>query len=201
MSLEKAIDTLVKYVEDHDETPDYGDRLEKQFNALDQAVYLEARKLGLRDSDMPRKDTTFNPEQVLYFGRTNVPGLWSSPADAPTTLTMMATPGWRADMLALRALANVDTHSLAKAETSDALRVPWEDEQVWDDLQRLPRSLIRFMYGRKQADVLDIKNRVWECDDVSSDSLNVAIHRANKFLEKVGFAKYLEKKGEIVRWI
>lgn len=84
--------------------PESCNRLEK-FLALDTAVFVEAHRLGLQDADMPRKDATYRDDEVVFFGRTNAPAFWSSPPDAPVTLTLMATQGWKADMLALRALA------------------------------------------------------------------------------------------------
>jgi hypothetical protein len=102
--LVQAIDALLAYVEDHWQTPDYGDRLE-QFEVLDTAVYVEARRLGLHDADMPRRDATFHSDEVVFFGRTNVPGCWSSPPDAPSTLLLMVTQGWKAGMETLRKLA------------------------------------------------------------------------------------------------
>lgn len=85
-------------------TPFFDDLLE-QLDALDTAVYVEARRLGLQDADIPRKDATFHSYEVVFFGRSNVPGLWSSPPDTPSTLTLLATQGWKADMVALRALS------------------------------------------------------------------------------------------------
>src|SRR5437588_12560695 len=104
MSLARAVDDLLAYVDDHGRAPDYGDRL-PQFNVLDGAVYVEARRLGLQDTDMPRKDSSFSDDEVVFFGRTNVPSVWDKRPDRPATLTMMATQGWKAGMLALRALA------------------------------------------------------------------------------------------------
>jgi hypothetical protein len=134
MSLVQAIDALIEFVEDHWRTPDYGDRLygrnmmlmggkwleehpdelarleeaersKPNLNDLDTAVYVEARQLGLQDSDLPRKDATLGSAGHVFFGRTNVPGCWSSPPDGPSTVMLMCAPGWKADMLALRALA------------------------------------------------------------------------------------------------
>ena len=107
MTLTQAIDALLAFVDEHYRTPDYGDRL-PEFDTLDKEVYVEACRAGLQDS-MPRRDATFNSHQIVYFGRTNVPGCWSSPADAPSTLVLMATPGWKADMEILLALAEGKT--------------------------------------------------------------------------------------------
>jgi hypothetical protein len=104
MSLTQAIDDLLAYVENHWKSPDYGDRV-PEFNTLDTAVYLAARGMGLHDTDLPRKDATFSDAEVVFFGRTNVPGVWDKRPDRPVTLMLMATQGWMADMLALRALA------------------------------------------------------------------------------------------------
>ncbi len=103
----KLIDALIAYVKDHWRTPDYGDRLEDQFIPLDTAVYVEARCLGLQDSELPRKDPMIDSDEIMSFGRTNVPGAWDKRPDRPATLTMMATADWLWDMLALRALAEV----------------------------------------------------------------------------------------------
>jgi hypothetical protein len=124
VSLEKAVDNLLAYVEAHWRTPDYGNRL-PQVNALDTAVYVEARRLGLQNADLPRKDATFYSEEIVFFGRTNVPGCWSSPPDAPSTLRLMATQGWKADMLALRALADAGfkTEAVSSERTKEPRRL------------------------------------------------------------------------------
>ena len=115
MSLVQAIDKLLDFVKNHWQTPDYGDR-QPQFEALDIAVYVEVRKLGLHDSDLPRKDATFPPdEEVIYFGRTNVPGAWDKSPDRAATLTLMATSGWLADMQTLRALAEADISNIQQS--------------------------------------------------------------------------------------
>lgn len=102
MTLTQAIDALFDFVDNHWKTPDYGDGLE-ELNALDQAVYVAARRDGLQDA-LPRQDATFHSDEVVFFGRTNVPGAWNSPPDAPSTLTLMSTQGWKADLFALRTL-------------------------------------------------------------------------------------------------
>ena len=77
MSLAQAIDALIEFVENHHKTPDYGQRLEEEFFPLDMAVYVEARRLGLQDADLPRKDASPpHDDATVYFGRTNVPGFW-----------------------------------------------------------------------------------------------------------------------------
>ena len=201
--LVQAIDALLAYVADHWRTPDYGDRLE-QFEALDTSVYVEARRLGLQDADMPRQDATFHADEVVFFGRTNVPGCWSSPPDAATTLTLMATQGWKADMDTLRKLAlQFEASALGSPGKSPILDAegertdndfPWEDGDL-DDLSPQTRRFLLYMLKRERADTDDLVDQVWgkSADNVSPGALSVAINRVNEFLGKHGYPRRLEK--------
>jgi len=141
-SLVQAIAGLLAHVEDHWQRPDYGDRLE-QFEVLDSAVYVAARHLGLHDADMPRRDATFHSDEVVFFGRTNVPGCWSSPPDAPSTLMLMATQGWKADMEALRKLALQSETPAPEPATPDAEGGgrPIEQPSIEQQMQRLAQVI------------------------------------------------------------
>jgi len=81
--------------------------------------------------------------------------------------------------------------------------VPWEDDDDWETLPRLVRSLLRYMHPRKQARLDDLCRVVWEKDaaDVTDSARNSAIHKANAFLAKRE-RRVLEKvRGEpVLRW-
>lgn len=203
MTLQEAIDALLAYVEEHPRTPDYGDRL-PEFNALDTSVYVEARRRGLLDGDLPRKDATFSDDEIVFFGRTNVPGVWDKRPDRPVTLTMMATPGWRADMLALRALAEAGGTSAGRTAERKDDQLPWGGPE-WDDLQPQTRRLLRYMNGREKAEVTDLTEDVWgkESAEVKDGAIHVAINKANHFLAKQGHPRTLTKvRGEpFIKWV
>jgi hypothetical protein len=200
MSLAQAIDALLAYVADHGSKPDYGDRL-PEFYALDTAVYIEARSLGIHDADMPRKDATFRSDEVVFFGRTNVPGCWSSPPNAPSTLTLMPTQGWKADTLALRALAEqfAATSGAREAGEDDLLPPSW-DRQCWEELQERPRRLLRHMLGRECDTIANVMEMVWGTDRTSDGALSTATHRANAFLLTQGDRRTLSRIGGELRW-
>lgn len=108
LALRNAIDTLLEYVEEHHRTPDYGNPARmSQLLVRDMLVYVEARKAGLLDCDMPPKIATAENDQIRFFGRTNIPGFWLSPPDGPSTLHLMPEE-WRIGMLTLRELAWVN---------------------------------------------------------------------------------------------
>jgi hypothetical protein len=158
MSLQQAIDNLIAYVKDHDKTPDYGDWL-PEFYALDSAVYREARALDLQAADMPREDRTWSPGKVVFdgvlydrsevqfFGRTRVPGCWGKPARGPDRLLMTATPGWLADMQAIRSLGEAKAMagaSLAWSITLSPRQLTTIYEQSWETIKkRLEDGTIR----------------------------------------------------------
>jgi hypothetical protein len=80
--------------------------------------------------------------------------------------------------------------------------LPWGGPE-WDDLAPQTRHLLRHMYGRESDEVANFTDKVWEKDDVSTNSLHTAISRANNFLRKQNHPRLLSKvRGELtVRWV
>ena len=71
----------------------------------------------------------------------------------------------------------------SKTVTLDGDRLPWEDEQDWDDQGPMVRRLLRYMYGHDRAKLADLCPVVWEKDSRRRERfrLHSVIHKANTF--------------------
>jgi hypothetical protein len=116
--LKKAVADLIAFVEASVQRTDDQPLLDELL-ILDGVVYLEARKCGLNQSDMPRAPAS-NAINAKYFGRTNVLGIFpirtdpkfsvflegfAPPSNPSKTLELVATPEWRAELELLCSLA------------------------------------------------------------------------------------------------
>jgi hypothetical protein len=81
--------------------------------------------------------------------------------------------------------------------------LPWDGPEL-DDLSPQTRHLLKYMLPRDQADIADLVEDVWGKDSasVSNGSIHTAISKANAFLAKQSYPRFLKKvRGEtIVRW-
>src|SRR4051794_13317380 len=66
VTLTKAIDDLLEYVEPHWQTPN-DVYWEDEFYTLDIQVYMAAQELGLPDTALPRRDGTFPAGDITFY--------------------------------------------------------------------------------------------------------------------------------------
>jgi len=89
--------------------------------------------------------------------------------------------------------------------TADGAAVPpaWEGDD-WQELDRQVQRLLRFMYGRTEADLQEVCQAVWgeDCADVTEAARETTTSKANNFLRKRESPRLLRKvRGEnCLRW-
>jgi hypothetical protein len=77
---------------------------------------------------------------------------------------------------------------------------PGWDPDAWEELQSLPRRLLRHMLQRKSDAVTNVAEAVWGKDGVKSGTISTAISRANTFLVKQRDRRVLSMRDGVIRW-
>jgi len=109
-----------------------------------------------------------------------------------------------ANLIALegsRPSGNIEATAVAPSAARQPAELPWGGPD-WDELAPIPRRLLRHMHERESDQIANFTDIVWEKDNVSEGAIHTAISRANSFLRKHGYPKFLIKvRGEkIIRW-
>jgi hypothetical protein len=84
----------------------------------------------------------------------------------------------------------------------DDLLPPEWDRTAWEELQPLPRRLLKHMLGRESDAISNVAEAVWGTGRVRDRTINTAVCRANDFLQKQGYSRVLTKPRYegVVRW-
>jgi hypothetical protein len=170
--------------------------LSEEFEPLDTAIYVEARRQGLQDA-RPREDTaTCCLDGVKFFGWTNVPGVWDIQPDRPVTLTMMMTQGWRAAMLALRALAEASIPPANKPSDEPTQQLPtiwYHGERSYSQGRQRPIKVSNEMHNILQAFLgRDVALDTKKLSDIVANVTTVV----KKLVEKFGENAISRPKGK-----
>jgi hypothetical protein len=89
------------------------------------------------------------------------------------------------------------TEEPADAGTAEC---PWEGGDDWDALDPLVKRLLVFMSGKKKTTVEELCLHVWGDEGVTTNMIDVAKSRANRFLLKRRHPQRLSREGAVVRW-
>jgi hypothetical protein len=141
MSLISALDALLEWVRKHSFPTDANGL--KEFEALDRAVFVEARRLGLQN-DLPGSDPKLNLA-ARFYGKTNLPGVpFRNRATGDPALDLIPLPRWWSDMRTLRLFAIAE----AKTWTAPEADVAKNDEPL-PQLTNNEEKILLYLYEQR----------------------------------------------------